>query len=666
MGMPKGYAGKVGIIDLTEQKARIESTEVFFREYGIDARLWLGGDGVITKVLWKDYPEPVDPLGAENEIIIATGPWTGTAAPWGSRAMLGCLSPETGGFGSGSFGWVFPPVMKYAGFDVVIIRGRAKRPVYVFMDDQAISFREATHLWGKETGETVKAIRGELGEHYEGEIRVLSTSIAGEHLVPYAPPCADGTSCPGRTGAGAVMGSKNLKALAVRGTGELAIHNPTKLLEAAQRACDLYLSDPLIKLWQEHGATTYMLSVRNARVNGNHIRENALAADFPHMRNVGCLNCPGRCYHWLQIKEGPYAGTRQLGGHMTFFFSGQENLRLDNVNALIYYERLIQELGLDPASFSQAFNWAVECFERGILTEKETEGLVLRWGDEELVWEVMRRIAYREGNLGELLALGIAQASQKIGKGSEEIAPHVKGKPYLLKDARLQALVWALGFLTSPRGGDWLRCHNVFELTFFSAHPKEVDTFPKYVGKTNEEIYQILMDHVDIPTDLKKKMFGDPPKVDLEWVRKPDGKAPITIWSEDLVELFNSLVTCMYSAAGQYLLVGVGPTMFSEILNHITGWSTDYDEVMRIGERIFNAQRLLNYRLKHWDKEQDRFADKRCYEVAERGIYTGRKVPWEKALDEYYQLRRWSKRGLPTVEKLKELQIEEMANGLEL
>ena len=256
MGIPKGYAGKVAIINLTEQKAQIQPTEIFFREYGIDPRLWLGGDGVITKILWKDFPQPVDPLDPENEIIIATGPWTGTAAPWGSRTMLGCLSPETGGFGSGSFGWMFPPVMKYAGFDIVIIRGKAKKPVYIFIDDQMITFKEAAHLWGKETGETVKAVRAELGENYEGEIRVLSTAIAGEHLVPYAPPCADGTSCPGRTGAGAVMGSKNLKALAVRGTGELAIHNPTKLLDAAQRACDIYLSDPgdqvVAGTWSNH------------------------------------------------------------------------------------------------------------------------------------------------------------------------------------------------------------------------------------------------------------------------------------------------------------------------------------------------------------------------------------------------------------------------------
>jgi aldehyde:ferredoxin oxidoreductase len=297
------------------------------------------------------------------------------------------------------------------------------------------------------------------------------------------------------------------------------------------------------------------------------------------------------------------------------------------------------------------------------LTEKETDGLILRWGDEELVWEVMRRIAYREGNLGELLASGIAQASQKIGKGSEEIAPHVKGKPYLLKDARLQALVWALGFLTSPRGGDWLRCHNVFELTF---QPQERDAWPKYTGKTNEEVYRILMDNVDIPMDLRKRMFGDPPRVDKQWLKSTEGKALTTVWSEDFVELFNSLVTCMFCATGQYLLVGVGPTMFSEILNHITGWNTDYDEMMRIGERVFNAQRMFNYRLKHWDREQDRFADKRCYETGKRGIWAGQKVPWDKTLNEYYQLRGWSERGLPTKEKLKKLQIEDLAEGIEM
>lgn len=663
MMVPRGYVGKVAILDMTLQKASIKPIEVFFNEYGINPRLWLGGDGIITKVLWKDIPGPIDPLGPENEIIIATGPYTGTAAPWAGRAMLGCINPETEAFGSGSFGWVWPSVLKYAGYDVVIVRGKAKKPVYVFIDDGEITFHDAARIWGRETGETVKAVRKELHENYDGEIRVLSTSIGGEHLVPYAPPCADGTSCPGRTGAGAVMGSKNLKAIAIRGTGEIAIHNPTKLLESALRAREIFYQDPGMKLWTDHGATTYLLTLVNAKVNGDHIRQNALAADFPLKNNVGCITCPGRCYHWLQIKEGPYAGTRQLGGHMTFFFSGQENLRLDNINALIYYERLIQEYGLDPASFSQAFNWAVECFEKGILTEIDTDGLVLRWGNEDLIWEVMRRIAYREGNLGELLSLGVAEASKKIGKGSGDFAPHVKGKPYLLKDARLQSLVWALGFLTSARGGDWLRCHNVFELNF---QPKGRDTFPKFIGKTNDEVYKYLVDHGDIPEDLKKKLFGDPPRIDADWIKRPEGKGRITAWAEDLVGLFNGLVTCMFCAVGQYLIVGVGPSVWSDCLNHITGWNTTHEELLQVGERIINAQRLYNYRLKGWERKHDVFADKRCYEPTKRGIYSGKVVPWETGLKDYYEWRGWSERGLPTIEKLKQLKIEDMAEGLDL
>lgn len=663
MGLPGGYAGKTVVVDLTEQKALIRSTEDFFDEYDIDPRLWLGGDGVITKVLWKDYPEPIDPLGPDNELIIANGPWTGTVAPWGGRAMLGCISPETGGFGSGSFGWMYPATVKYAGFDVVIIRGQAKTPQYVFIDDQTTTFGDASHVWGKETGETVKAIRQALGENYEGEIRVLTTSVAGEHLVPYSPPCADGTSCPGRSGAGAVMGAKKLKALAVRGTGEVQIANPKALLDASLRAIGVYSSDPLIKLWEEFGATTYLLTIVGAAANGKMIRDNALAADFPHLKNVGCLNCPGRCYHWLQVKEGRYAGLRQLGGHMTFFFSALENLRLKEFNAIVYYERLTQELGLDPASFSQAFNWAVECFERGLLRDEDTDGLTLCFGDEDLIWEVMRRVAYREGNLGNLLADGVAQASQKIGKGSERMCPSVKGKPYLLRDPNMQSLIWALGFLTSPRGGDWLRAHCVWELSFM---PEQRDTYPTFVGKSCLEIYQILLDRVDLPVTMKKQIFGDPPKADLEWIRRTEGKALSAIWSENLVSLFNSLVTCMFSATGQYLLIGIGPTFFAEILNHITGWDTDYNEVMAIGERIFNAQRLFNYRMRGWDRTQDRWSDERAYEQAKRGIWRGKNVPWEATLEEYYRLRGWSERGLPTKEKLSELKIQDLAGDLQL
>lgn len=663
MSLPAGYAGKVAIIDLSEEKVLIQRTEDFFDDYEIDPRLWLGGDGLITKILWKDFPGPVDPLGPSNELIIATGPWTATVAPWGGRAMLGCISPETGAFGSGSFGWMYPATLKYAGFDIVIVRGQAKTPKYVFIDDETITFRDASHIWGRKTGEAVKAVRQELEENYEGEIRVLTASVAGEHLVPYSPPCADGTSCPGRTGAGAVMGAKKLKALAVRGTGEISLHDPKGLLDASYRAIKTYMSDPLIELWEKYGATTYLLTTAGAPVTGKKIKENSLAADFPHLKNVGCLNCPGRCYHWLQVKEGRYAGVRQLGGHMTFVFSSLENLRLKDLNAIIYYERTIQELGLDPASFSQAFNWAVNCFERGILTEAETDGVTLRFGDEDLIWDVMRKVAYREGHLGNLLADGVAKAAERIGKGSERIVPCVKGKPYLLRDPNLQALIWALGFLTSPRGGDWLRCHSVWELSFL---PENRDTYPKFVGKTCQEIYDILVDRVDLPLELKKRLFGDPPKADKDWIRDTKGKAMGAIWSENLVSLFNSLVTCMFGATGQYLLIGMGPTFYSQILNHITGWETDYDEVMRAGERIFNAQRLFNYRLQGWDRNQDRWSDQRAYEVAERGIWRGKIVPWEQMLSEYYDLRGWSHRGLPTRDKLRELGIEDLSMDLDL
>jgi aldehyde:ferredoxin oxidoreductase len=531
------------------------------------------------------------------------------------------------------------------------------------VDDEEVFFKDASRIWGLETSETVKSVREELEESYEGEIRVLSISVAGENLVPYSPPCADGTSCPGRTGAGAVMGAKNLKALAVRGTGEVAVEQPKELLEESLRAINIYRADPLIDLWDEYGATTYLLTTVGAVVNGKMIRDNVLAADFPHLKNVGCLNCPGRCYHWMQVKEGRYRGLRNLGGHMTFFFSAIENLRLRDINSVIYYERLIQELGLDPASFSQAFNWAVQCYEKGLLKKDDSDGLELRLGDEDLIWEVMRKVARREGKLGNLLADGVAAASGRVGGGSEKMAPHVKGKPYLLRDPKLQALMWALGFLTSPRGGDWLRCHNVWELSYL---PERRDSYPKFVGKTNEQVFQELIERVDLPPELKREIFGDPPRVDLGWIKGTKGKALATIWSENLVCLFNSLVTCMFGMTGQYLLIGIGPTMLSAILNTITGWNTDYEELMQAGERVFNAQRLFNFRLRGWDRKNDRWADQRGYELAKRGLWKGKEIPWERTLDEYYGLRGWSRRGLPTVKKLKELQIEALAEGLDL
>jgi aldehyde:ferredoxin oxidoreductase len=664
MSVPKGYAGSVAIIDLDKEEAQIVPTEKFWRDYDIDPRLWLGGDGFITKILWKDFPKAIDPLSPENEIIIATGPVTATAAPQAGRAMLGCISPETGGFSSGSFGWYFPATLKYAGFDILIIRGKAAKPVYVFIDNKEITFRDASHIWGKETGETVKMIREELKERYEGEIRVLSTSIAGEHVVMYAVACGDGTSCPGRSGGGTVMGAKNLKAIAVRGSGEISLHDPRGLLDSSYNAVKKFLAEePTLKIWQEHGCTTSLATTAHWPLRGTMLAENRDAADFPHLKNAGCLNCHAPCYHWLQIKEGKYAGLRQLGGHMTFITTLLRNFDIVDFNEWIYYERLMQELGLDPASFSMNFTFAVDLFERGLLTLDDTDGLVLKRGDPDLTWEVARRVAHREGKLGNLLAEGQGEMARRVGKEAEALTPAVKGKPSIQRDSRLQALMWSLGYLTSPRGGDWLRVHNTWELSFL---PENRDTYPEYIGKTNLELYERCVELLDIPMELKKQIFGDPPKVDANWVKGTKGKMLFTVWTENFVGLFNSLVSCMFGSATQFMMVCFGPTTYADVLNKITGWDVTYDELMTIGERVINLQRAFNYRLKGWDYRDDRFPDKRAYEPAVVGIYKGRVVPWDEMLQEYYAVRGWSKEGIPTKAKMSQLKLDEVVKGVEL
>jgi len=508
-------------------------------------------------------------------------------------------------------------------------------------------------------------IRNELGERYDGEIRVLSTSIAGENLVKYAPPCSDGTSCPGRSGGGTVMGSKNLKAIAVRGTGEIALHDPRGLLDSSYNAVKFFLEEePTIKLWQEQGSTTSMSTTANWPLNGSMLAANRQAADYPHLKNAGCLNCFAPCYHWLQIKEGEYAGLRQLGGHMTFLTTGLRNLGIQDFGAWIYYERLMQELGLDPASFSMAFSFAVDLSEKGILKSSDTNGLNLQRGDPELIFEVARKVAYREGELGNLLADGVAEMAKKFGSEAEAIIPQtVKGKPSLQKDSKLQALIWSLGALTSPRGGDWLRLHNVWELAFL---PENRDTYPQYLDKTNLELYERCLELLDMPEEFKKEIFGDPPKVDADWVKGTKGKALFSVWSENFVSLFNALVTCMFGGATQFMMVGFGPTTYAYILNKITGWDVTYDELMNIGDRILNLQRVFNYRLKGWDYRNDRFADKASYEPGTIGIYRAKEVPWDATLQEYYSIRGWSSEGIPTKAKMKEMELDDIVKGVKL
>jgi aldehyde:ferredoxin oxidoreductase len=460
------------------------------------------------------------------------------------------------------------------------------------------------------------------------------------------------------------MGSKNLKAIAVRGTGEVLLSDPRGLLESSYNAVKTFVdNEPFIKLWREHGATTSLGTTMDWPISGAMLVENRREADFPHLKNVGCLDCPNPCYHWLQIKEGKYSGLRHLGGHMTFLTVCLRNLGIQEFGEWIHYERLLQELGLDPATFSMAYSWAVDCFERGILTLEDTEGMTLKRGDAELICEVARRIAYRQGKLGDLLAGGVSEASQKIGKGSEMIAPHVKGKEYIQRDVKIQALMWSLGALTSPRGGDWLRHHNVWELAF---QPEKRDSYPKFISKSCAEVYEESLKLLDMPDELKKKIFGDSQKVDMEWIGDTKGKALFSVWTENLVALFNSLVTCMFGSATMFLMVGFGPTTYSEILNKITGWDTSYDGLMRIGERVFNLQRLFNYRIKGWDHKNDTFADKRAYEPAQMGIFKGKIVPWDEVLQEYYSIRGWSSDGIPTRAKIDELDLGDITKKLNL
>ncbi len=665
MAVPKGYAKNAAIVDLTTGNIQVLPLDMFFRQYDINPRHWIGGDGFITKILWKDIPKAIDPYSPENEIVIALGPWTATAAPQAGRGMLGCIGPETEAFSSGSLGWYFPAALKYAGYEILIVRGKAEKPVYIFIDDSDITIRDAAHIWGKETGETVKAIRTDLKERFDGEIRVLSISLAGENLVKYAPPCGDGTSCPGRSGAGGVMGSKNLKAIAARGTGEIEIHDPKGLVEESCKAVQYFFdNEPTLKIWKEEGATTSLSTTARWQMTGHLLAENREATDHPLYNNAGCLNCFAPCYHWLQLKEGKYTGLRQLGGHMTYITTSLRNLGIDNFNSWIYWERISQELGIDPASFSMAFNYAVELYQKGIIKPEDTDGLVLELGNDETLWEVCNRVSRRHGKLYSLMADGVYDMAKAIGPEAEAIIPQtVKGKPSLQKDAKLQALIWSTGALTSNRGGDWLRLHNVWELAFL---PENRDTYPEYIGMTNLELYERCLELLDMPDDLKKEIFGNPPKVDAAWVRGMEGKAKFFVWTENFVGLFNNLVTCMFGAATQFMMVGFGPTTYKTILNKITGWDVTYEELMKTGERVINLQRLYNHKLKGWTIKEDKFEGKLAYEPGTVGIYRNKVVPWNDLLTQIYAERGWSEEGLPTKSKLKELQVDVSLEGLAL
>jgi len=636
-----GYAGKILDVDLTTGtiKAAVPD-EQLKREY-------LSGVGFNAVTLYKEVPANADPLGPENILVFNTGVLVGTSVPTASRSEVSAKSPATGLFGTANSGGFWGSELKLAGCDGIIIRGQAPQPVVIFIHNGTARIIPATHLWGKDAWETIAAIRSELGDK---NIEVAAIGPAGENLVKFASIENGPYDAWARTGLGAVMGSKNLKAVAVRGNGSVKVAHKKKFMEIVAATRQAIYGSPFYGPFERFGTMLATLpyqefgilpgrNFQSGTVDGwVETRSRKLVPRYSS-RGIACVACPIACAHWMEVKEGPYSGLKIKDLEVTPVIGFGAGCDINNLPAIARVTEICQRLGLDMVSAASAVALAMELFEKGKIRESDL-GYPLPWGSEEGTFQLLHDIAHRRG-VGDVLAEGVRRSAPRLA-GSERQAIHVKGLEPFLIDPRGRWSTWTLGYITNVRGGDHLRTRNPVENLRHNENPVPYRTekfaFP-------DEMYENL----DMPEDMKWRIFHPHTKdVDIPLMSK---------WAEDLISLYNATGMCIRPP----VLHTVGPTLIADLYSSLTGINLAPDEAIRAGERIWNLQKLFN--IKHGEKPEDSDYPARFYEEpVGAGPAAGRKLDRGKVkqtLAEYYRARGWDPQtGHPTPEKLAQLGIK--------
>lgn len=618
--MSHGYTGKILRVDLTLEKWSIEEpSENFYRQH-------FGGEGFVAYFLLKELQPGIDPLGPENKLIFAAGPLTGVPVGGCGRHSVGGKSPLTGAFGEADAGGYWGAELKMAGFDAVIVEGKAARPSYIFIQDGEVQIKDGRHLWGMKTLECQDAIREELGDSV---IKVSQIGPAGENLVRYACVVNDLDAFAGRTGMGAVMGSKNLKAIACRGHQRLSLANPGAVAEIGRWVRD---NTPVTnKVMRDLGTAS---NVAGLNRKGGLPTHNFQIAPFDGVDNISgqtmndtifikrrsCFACPVQCKREVKVDE-PYVVDPRYGGpeYETIAALGS-NCGVDDLKAIAKASELTAAYGVDSISCGSAIAFAMECFEHGLLSHTDTGGMDLRFGNAAAVIQMVEQISLRQG-LGNTLAEGVARASKKIGPASEEFALHVKGQEIPMHEPRWKQGM-GIGYAISPTGAD--HCHNMHDSAYTRMNP--------------------------LLEELKGLGILEPlPADDLS-----PAKIRMLIYHSTNIHFMNCAVCCYFVMVYGY----VGFNRLVELVNSVTGWNTTTFELMKVGERAANLARCFNVR--EGFTSQDDTLPKRFFTPHPSGPLEGTAldpVAFQKAKDTYYQIADWPQ-GTPSPGKLAELGID--------
>lgn len=612
--MTFGYTGKILRVDLSREKTSIESPDnIFYRRY-------IGGEGFVSYFLLKDLDPGIDPLEPENELVFAAGPLTGTFVPWTARNSIGAKSPLTGGFGEAEVGGFWGAELKHAGFDAIVFEGRSESPVYLWIHDEEVEIRDAGHIWGKDTGGAQKIIRAELGDKL---VRVAQIGSGGERMVRYACVINDLRNAAGRTGMGAVMGSKNLKAVAVRG------HNKSKMAdeEKLKEMIKWLVSRRELWHWAELGtggdlmelfALSGNLPTRNFRdgtFSGAKALDPRIIKETIGLKMESCYACPTRCKKVVMIEEPWHVSPIYGGPEYEALGALGSNCGIDDIKAVCKANELCNRYSLDVISTGVAIGFAMECYENKILTDKDTGGISLNFGNAQAMVDMVEMIGKRKG-LGDVLAEGVKRASQKIGKGAEKFAVHVKGQEVPMHEPRLKRAL-GLGYAVSPTGAEHMA----------NLHDADV------AGRGNFDTLAALGILEPIPLED----FGP---------KKVRGLVYISNWriSE------NCLLMCYFGSWGFI--------QETQIAEAVTGWNTTVWDLMKVGERVATMARVFN--LREGLGRGDDWLPERFFHPQTSGALSETSVDpaqLEEARSTYYQMMGWNENGVPTKTKLEELDI---------
>jgi len=626
--MPYGYTGNILHIDLSSKKHWIGNpTENFYRTY------W-GGRALALYYMLNQMKPHTEPLSPDNLLIFAPSVLTGTPAPAIPRYTVCAKSPLTGAQGEAEAGGWWGPELKKAGFDAIIIKGSSSTPVYLYIEDGKVEIKGATHLWGKDTGETQKIIKNELADD---KVRIAQIGPAGENLVRFANIVNELKHFNGRNGLGAVMGSKKLKAIAVRGTKPIDLYDKEKVSQVTKEITKRVMDNPLSRDLRELGTPAVVRGFYEAGCLPSY---NWTTGYFKEGENLtaetlnktilkgtkGCYACPIRCKRVVEIDEPGLKVEPAYGGpeYETIVALGS----LCGVSDLKYIAKaneLCNKYTMDTISTGMVIAFAMQCYQEGLLTKEDTGGIELTFGNREALLILIEKIAHREG-LGGLLSQGSYLAAQKIGKGSEKFIHQVKGQEIPMHDPRLKTGV-GLQYALSDYGADHMKAtHDPFFKDKDSVGVKEM----RGLG---------ILDPVS-PTDIGEKKVALFKLLDIYWT------------------VFDILGVCDFG----YVPRSVG-TMgeLLEIIRATTGWRTTWFELMKLGERSINMARIFNHR------EGFTFKDDTLPEVFYHNFKGGpldgqgaiNKKDFGKAIKLRYELMGWNPdTGIPTTAKLIELGLD--------